>query len=361
MNSSRAPSNLDSSPKSHSSESQSLGLHFFAVLTAATTLPLIFIGGLVTSHDAALAVPDWPTSYGYNMFLFPWHKMVGGIFYEHSHRLMGSLVGILSIALCVWLYWKEKRVWVKKLGGIALAAIIIQGTLGGLRVELVFKPIAIVHACLAQLIFCLTAAIALFTSPFWKRLELNQFSKLSDTCLKKAALITTSIIFIQLILGAVMRHTNSGLAIPDFPKMYGHWLLPLDANSIEQMNQDRVWKWNLDRIELSQILIHLAHRIWATIVSISIIALFFRIRKNHRDCKPLTRLSGILVSFLIIQLLLGMSVIWSQKAADIATAHVAVGALTLVTSVLLTLVTFKLVAPNPGSASISVASKEAVA
>src|SRR4051794_884421 len=113
MNSS-SPSSSQTSIPSNSSESKSgLGLHYFAVLSAAAVLPLIFIGGLVTSHDAALAVPDWPTSYGYNMFFFPWEKWVGGIFFEHSHRLVGSLVGFLTLILTFWLYWKEPRSWVR--------------------------------------------------------------------------------------------------------------------------------------------------------------------------------------------------------------------------------------------------------
>jgi len=336
-------------------------LHYFAVLTAVTTLPLIFVGGLVTSHDAALAVPDWPTSYGYNMFFFPWEKMVGGIFYEHSHRLIGSLVGMQMIVLTIWLFLNESRAWVKKLGAIALAVVIFQGLLGGLRVELVFKPIAIFHACLAQIFFCIISSIALFTSPFWKRLERGHYSTQQDQCLRKIALIVTSAIFIQLVLGAVMRHTNAGLAIPDFPKMYGQWLPPLSSESISHINDHRIWKLNLDQVGLAQILIHLSHRIWAFVVFLLTLMLFVRVLRNHSPCKPLKRPAYILMGLLIIQLILGMSVIWSQKAADIATAHVAVGAIALVTSFLLTLIAFKLVAPNPVPATISAASSDEAA
>src|SRR5713101_4422224 len=108
--------------------------HRLAVVTAAATLLLIFVGGLVTNTGSALAVPDWPTTFGYNMFLYPWSRMAGGIFYEHSHRLIGSAVGLLTIALAVWLWVTETRRWVRGLGLLAVAAVIAQGVLGGLRV-----------------------------------------------------------------------------------------------------------------------------------------------------------------------------------------------------------------------------------
>src|SRR6202030_768137 len=106
----------------------------FAWLTAAATLALICLGGLVTSHEAGLAVPDWPNSFGYNMFLFPIPHWVGGVLFEHTHRLIASSVGLLTVVLCVALFIIEKRRWVKTLGLIAVAAVIVQGILGGLRV-----------------------------------------------------------------------------------------------------------------------------------------------------------------------------------------------------------------------------------
>src|SRR5215204_5155333 len=122
-------------------------LHLIAVLTACATFPLIFMGGLVTSHGAGMSVPDWPNSYGYNMFLFPPRLWIGGIFYEHTHRLMGTVVGLLSIALCVAAWKTEPRRWVRALAMAVLAVVIVQGILGGLRVVLVQLDLAIVHAC----------------------------------------------------------------------------------------------------------------------------------------------------------------------------------------------------------------------
>src|SRR5881227_2250072 len=121
-------------------------LHVIALLTCIATFPLIFMGGLVTSHGAGMSVPDWPNSYGYNMFLFPPRLWIGGILYEHTHRLMATVVGMLSIALTIVAWWTESRRWVRWLATSVLAAVIFQGVLGGLRVVLVKHDLAIVHA-----------------------------------------------------------------------------------------------------------------------------------------------------------------------------------------------------------------------
>src|SRR5438876_8940711 len=135
-------------------------LHLIAVLTACATFPLIFMGGLVTSHGAGMSVPDWPNSYGYNMFLFPPRLWIGGILYEHTHRLMGTVVGMLSIALAICAWRLETRRWARWLAISVLGAVIFQGVLGGLRVVLVKLDLAILHACVAQAFFCLAALAA---------------------------------------------------------------------------------------------------------------------------------------------------------------------------------------------------------
>src|SRR5882762_2887127 len=143
-------------------------LHRFAKLVAACTVLLILAGSLVTSHDAGLSVPDWPTSYGWNMFTFPPSMWVANIFYEHGHRLIASTVGFLTIVLAVWLWRADSRRWLRWLGVAALGAVIAQGVLGGITV-LFFLPAAVstAHAGLAEVFFCMTVAIALFTSPRW--------------------------------------------------------------------------------------------------------------------------------------------------------------------------------------------------
>src|SRR3954471_18673653 len=142
-------------------------LHRIALITACATFPLIFMGGLVTSHGAGMSVPDWPNSYGYNMFLFPPKFWVGGILYEHTHRLMGTVVGLLSIILAIAAWKIETRKWVRNLALAVLAAVILQGILGGLRVILIQLHLAIIHACFAQAFFCLTALVAAVTSRWW--------------------------------------------------------------------------------------------------------------------------------------------------------------------------------------------------
>ena len=141
--------------------------HRLAVLTAGATLVLIVAGGLVTNTGAALAVPDWPTTFGHNMFLFPWSEMVGGVFYEHSHRLLGALVGLLTLGLAAALWLGEARRWVRGLGLLAALLVAAQGVLGGLRVLWLRETLAIVHGCVAQAFFALVVALAVVTSRAW--------------------------------------------------------------------------------------------------------------------------------------------------------------------------------------------------
>src|SRR5437764_1667620 len=181
-------------------------LNRFAWLTCVATLLLICSGGMVTSKNVGLAVPDWPTTFGYNMFLFPVSKWVGGILFEHTHRLMGSLVGFLTIILAVWLWLAEDRQWLRNLGVIALGGVILQGLLGGLRVTMLKDEIGIFHACIAQAFLALLVFIALVISKFWRSLENTKASRQDFTAIKTAAVATTLVIYLQLALGATMRH-----------------------------------------------------------------------------------------------------------------------------------------------------------
>src|SRR5688572_30338263 len=202
-------------------------LHLYAVLVALSTAVLIFAGGLVTSTGSGLSVPDWPTTYGWSMFTFPLEKMVGGIRYEHSHRLIASTVGFLILTLACWLWRAEPRRWVRRLGYLALAAVVVQGILGGITVLWYLpEPISISHASLAQIVFCLTTAIALFTSPGWKRGYAPRVASAveclaDDRRLQWVAAATTGTIYLQIVVGATMRHLDAGLAIPDFPLAFG--------------------------------------------------------------------------------------------------------------------------------------------
>src|SRR3989442_6004881 len=143
-------------------------LHRFAWVSVVATLFLICSGGMVTSKGVGLAVPDWPTTFGYNMFLFPVSKWIGGIFFEHTHRLIASAVGFLTIILALWLWRSEDREWVRNLGLIAVASVVLQGVLGGLRVTMLKNEIGIFHACLAQAFLGLLVVIAVVTTNFWR-------------------------------------------------------------------------------------------------------------------------------------------------------------------------------------------------
>ena len=198
-------------------------LRWFSKFTAFSTLILIFAGGLVTSTNSGLSVPDWPNTYGEFMFSFPYSKWVGGIFYEHIHRLTASFVGILTLLLSIFLWRFEERKWMHKLGWTALTAVIFQGLLGGLTV-LFFLPTAIsmTHGILAQSFFCLTIAIAFFLSDEWAKPSPKNLD-LIDKSIVRWILILTGVIYMQLIFGALMRHTGSGLAVLDFPFSFLHF------------------------------------------------------------------------------------------------------------------------------------------
>src|SRR6185312_7158982 len=151
--------------------------------------------GLVTSTGSGLSVPDWPTTYGWFMFTFPLDKMVGGIRFEHTHRLIASTVGFLIVILAAWLWRAEPRGWVRRLGYAALAAVITQGILGGITVLWFLPdPISIAHAGLAQIVFCLTVTIALVTSPGWKRAYATNGPAPDDLVLQRVAAVTTGLI-----------------------------------------------------------------------------------------------------------------------------------------------------------------------
>lgn len=181
--------------------------HRFALLTCVFTVVLILAGGLVTSTGSGLAVPDWPTTFGYNMFLFPWSKMVGGVFIEHSHRLLGSLVGLLTILTAAAIWRTDERKWMRRLGAAAVALVILQGALGGMRVVLIKLNLAIVHACVAQIFFGLMVSLALFTSRGW----LEDAGEAQDKRLARLGLITVFLLYVQIIFGAVLRHTGNRL------------------------------------------------------------------------------------------------------------------------------------------------------
>ena len=316
-------------------------LNRFAWFTAIATLFLICSGGMVTSKNAGLAVPDWPTTFGYNMFFFPFSKWIGGIFFEHIHRLIASTVGFLTIILAVWLWRSESRRWVRNLGYAALAAVIIQGVIGGLRVTLLKDEIGIFHACLAQAYFATLIVIALVTTNFWDRLSLNPLQSDNVRILVRVSIITAIMIYVQLSLGATMRHQHRDLSILDFPLAYGKIIPDVSAQKLAAIN---AWRdaHALSDVNAFQIWLQLAHRFIALIITAFVITFWFLVRGRVRQSGLLRSLSSWWVNLVACQIALGAWTVWSNKAADIATAHVAIGAVIFALGVALVAICIRL-------------------
>jgi len=303
-------------------------LNRFVWFTAFATLLLICSGGMVTSKGVGLAVPDWPTTFGYNMFLFPVSKWIGGVLFEHTHRLIASTVGFLTIILAIWLWRTEDRPAVKTLGLIAVAGVILQGILGGLRVTMLKDQIGIFHACLAQAFLGLIVLIAVVTTDVWQSLAPGNVDPRKFARIKMMAIATTIAIYVQLALGATMRHQHKDLAILDFPTANGAWIPDTSATALAKINAWRDAR-ALSDVDAFQIWLQMAHRFVAVLIGIAVIAFCVRVWKDAPAIAALRLLSIWWVVLVFLQFTLGASTIWSNKAADVATAHVAVGAIML--------------------------------
>jgi cytochrome c oxidase assembly protein subunit 15 len=288
----------------------SVALHRYALAVAICTGFLIFAGGLVTSTGSGLAVPDWPLSYGEIM-----PPMVGNVRYEHGHRMVASGVGFLTVVLAIWLWRREPRAWVRKLGWIALAAVIVQGLLGGLTVKMLLPaPVSVAHGALAQTFFCIVSALALFTSAGWLQPVRRTLDAPAAASLRWSAIATVVAVYVQLLLGATMRHREAGLAIPDFPLAFGRLVPPLGSPDVA---------------------VHFAHRVWAVAVAVVAGVTVARVLRRHGAVPGLVRPAWTLAALVLVQILLGAITIWSQKLAVPTTLHVLNGSLVLVTSVVL--------------------------
>ncbi|HEX3872427.1 MAG TPA: COX15/CtaA family protein, partial [Pirellulales bacterium] len=189
-------------------QSESRLPHAIAVVLVCATFPLIFVGGLVTTYEAGMAVPDWPTTYGYNLFLYPkWASGPWDLFVEHGHRLLGATVGLITIAALVAVWMRDARRWLKVYSVLMLVAVCAQGVLGGLRVRLDERVVAKVHACTAPLFFAMTVALAAFTSRRWRSATPAQWHE-HATKLKVLSLATASVAWLQIVMGARLRHVS---------------------------------------------------------------------------------------------------------------------------------------------------------
>jgi heme a synthase len=290
------------------------GLHRFTVFVTCATFILIVAGALVTSNGAGLAAPDWPLSWGK---VFP--PMVGNLFYEHGHRLIASSVGLLTIALNVWLWRSERRRWVRRLGLVALGVVIAQGLLGGLTVKLMLPLwVSSAHACLAQLFFCTMVSLSVFTAPQWdaSRAQVDERDAPSLRYLCVAAFAVT---FAQLVLGATLRHSAS---------------------------------WD-EHLPTSLLLAHITGAICVTLV---LGGTLLTVLSRHRKESYLTRPALLGAMLLVLQLCLGLLTYLARNASPdapqplkpivtITVAHVACGALVLATIVVLTLRVYRVLRP----------------
>ena len=299
------------------------------------TLSLIFVGALIKSHEVGLSVPDWPTSYGKQMFSFPFSEMVGGIFYEHGHRLFATIVGFFTLIQFIVLSFTDYPMWVKKMSFIALVLVITQGFLGGMTVIFFLPPqISILHGILAQIFFISIIFIAYSLSDS----RLNKRKESYPLFIKRGALIITLLVFVQLVLGALVRHTSSGLAIPDFPKMGGMWIPTFSDNMVNNINVELFDK-NLDMVSKWQVVIHFLHRLGAFIITIALTFFVYKFRKmaekNSTDSKILILFSVLL----FIQIVLGASTVITEKLPFVASFHVVTGAALLGCCALFVMVT----------------------
>ena len=320
---------------SHSNKFATIWVRRLSKLLVISTLLLIFAGALVKSHEVGLSVPDWPTSYGYQMFSFPLTDMIGGIFYEHGHRLIATVVGLMTLILAFTIYYTDHRLWLKKTAFFALGLVIIQGLFGGLTVLLFLPtPVSVIHAILAQTFLMVTILISYGLSIEKANRMLNESTNYK--VLRFPTYLVTSIVFIQLIIGALMRHTDSGLAIPDFP-LSGGYIIPTFNQEMLNTIQSMQFESGLPFVTLNQIIIHYLHRMGAIAVTISIGWLTLKIIQSKISNERIYRLTGYLITLLIIQITLGAFTIWSVKEPFITSIHVVNGALILGVSTLLIL------------------------
>jgi heme a synthase len=289
------------------------GVHRFAVFTVCWTVLLLIAGALVTSNDAALSVPDWPKSFG------TWTPpMVGGVFYEHSHRVIAGVLGVLTLILSVLIWVKEERRWLRWFAVIAVGGIVAQAILGGqVVIQLLHYWLPVAHACFAQIMFGAILSIAVFTSKWWVS-DRPQLEDRGSPSIHSLALLNAAVIFLQVFLGAGFRHKE----IPIWPHA---------AGSLAVM----------------------ATVVWTAVV----------LRKRFENSPELTKMRILLHSVFGLQFLLGIGAYWSRiTTADapqpmkvmvaLTVTHTVVGALLFAVSIMTILLCYRLV-PRAGEVSVS--------
>jgi cytochrome c oxidase assembly protein subunit 15 len=301
-------------------------LAIFAALASTWVFVLVTLGAFTTSIGAGMAFPDWPLSNG-SLNPEGWLSNIAYLA-EHSHRLSGWTMGLITIVLWFWLWRTDERRWMRQLGAWALAIVIVQGLLGGTRVLLdpVHVPgfqmtlgqmLRIPHGVLAQVYVCVLIAIAVGCSKSW----LGQPRPLQPR-VRTIGLVCCILLFVQLTIAATMRHNAAGLAIPTFPYSTadGHWLPA---------------QWDF------RVAIHFAHRVMAVILAVALTAFAYVVRRDAGATLAMRAAASAVLSLLVLQILLGMEIIRTFRKPDVTTAHVLVGALTLATTFWLTWLAYR--------------------
>ena len=312
------------------------GVRVLTKVTAGATLLLIFIGSLVTSTGSGLAVPDWPLSYG---MLFP--PMVGGILYEHGHRMAAAAVGLLVVIQAVVVSVRERRRWVRTLAWLAVVVILIQGGLGGLTVLLLLPtPISMTHAVLAQSLFLLLIYLAYAASREWTVRTATAAEpgphgrawRSPNRAVAAAAIALIAAVYVQLLLGALMRHTESGLAIPDFPLMGGQVVPRFDDRMLAHVNGDR-FQLLLEPVSRAQVVIHFLHRLGAAGVGVAVVAANRTVYRSG-GLPAARRLLKWINAATVVQALLGVFTVLTARSPAVASFHVLLGAALLAVTLL---------------------------
>jgi len=328
------------------------GVYRAACFLVGSILFLITLGGQVTTQVAGMAVPDWPGTFGHNMFLFPWSKMTACamVFLEHSHRLVASGVGLITLGVATWVWSSSRDRWARGLSLAAALMVVGQGILGGQRVLQVSWILGLMHACLAQIFLVVAGSLALVLSCFWA-------NPVRSDDLSKARMRMvwglTAIVFLQTILGAFMRHEGPGyLAIPDFPKIYGQWLPAFwQADVLKGINDYRAAELQWPATTASLMLWQILHRTLGLLAALGIFA--GAVWSVAPSSTPSWWRRGVMLWAALAgsQMFLGILTIWSGRRPEIATLHVLIGAGLTLTGWLLGFASWRSVQnfPKPGS------------
>ena len=320
-------------------------LRILSKLLCISTLLLIVAGGIVTTMNVGLAVPTWPTSFGYSMWTLPWTLWKGGVLYEHAHRVIASVVGLMTLVLAVGVARCERREWLRMLGAVALVVVVIQGLLGAATVHLLLPTaVSVSHGILAQSFFVVTVIIAYGLSRERDRRR-SEPGAVADRGFARLVIVFMIILYMQLLFGAMMRHGmkhKGGVAVPEFPRIGSSWLPDFNDDLVERINRQRMdLAWHGDpqienEVTLADIAIHALHRAGALAVLAGALVLTWRARQPNISAR-VRETTLWLDGFIAIQILLGIATVITQRGQSLATLHTATGAAVLGITTLLVL------------------------